>query len=317
MAEENKEDPCENMCAEQLKGPGGSIVHCEKTREELSKSCFLPRVLEEKFYDYVPPKKMEKESLLKMFDEFAMKITEDNAVKSIYHKIFADSKSKPQIKCKYLTNDNHTHCDDIIVKFYIEKMIKGGGTKNIFHIALHSRFPVYKRGKRRALSGCGFYEKKVDEEHDGSGAFHYKIENLKWTKSGVELRSDQIPQPYKKFNINRDYSYRFNADHSDFHLDNKEIIQAFYKSKKEELTDETFQEGIKMHKLIYDLFVPFWNKYVTEDISTVNTPTNSLKHNIAKLLSETNVLHTSRKSHGGKRRTLRLISKRGKTMRRK
>lgn len=299
-------EPCgEIKCAERLVPDNGEdIIDCERTHEEMRGSCFLPRPMEEKFYNYLPEEKASKNSLGTMFNEFAIKITDSDEIKEIYFRLFADEATRPRIKFEFLKNSNHEHCDDIIAKFYIQKMTGASPRKGMFHIALHPRFPVYKREERRALSGCGFYEKKEGDTHDGSGSFHYKIENLKWGtgKSKPELRSDKKQQPYKKFHINQIYPYKFNKDHSDFENEKEDEIKGIYVPA---LTDEEYRLGMNLHKVLYDLFIIHWNHYVTGGKSTGNTPSNSLKQTAIKLL--TSGVLTKRTHQGGtiKKRVIR------------
>ena len=96
------------------------------------------------------------------------------------------------------------------------------------------------------------------------------------------MRSDKKQQPYKKFHINQTYPYKFNKDHSDFENEKEDEIKAIYVPS---MTDDDYTLGMRMHKIIYDLFIVHWNQYITDGKSSGNTPSNSLKQNAIKLLT--------------------------------
>jgi hypothetical protein len=141
--------------------------------------------------------------------------------------------------------------------------------------------PVYKRSTRRALSGCGFYEKDLGQKTNGSTSFHYKIENLKWGASGTDFRSKD--QPYKILHINQHTPYKFIIDdHRDFHNVNDDTIKKNYKNK---ITDDEIKEGLQMHKIIYSMFVRYWNNYVKGSTIRGTRPSKSVEEYAIKLLS--------------------------------
>jgi hypothetical protein len=283
----------------------GVVTECKgKASKE---SCFITTDLNKQFYHSVGDK-FNKDAIKDLFQGIATELTEnyDNEIRTLFD---IGKTVGSAVKFKFVNNDNHQYCDDMIGVFYLEKAGKvKADTKNIFHISLHSEMPNYTLDKRRSLSACGFYtkgEKNTDDE--GPGAFHYKIENIFWSPSSKQLRENE--QPWKRLNINRSTPSMFIHDTTDFELFSYEIFRNHYKISqiKDDALKSKIEDGNKLHKKIYNMFVERWNKYVSSS--------ESLEHNAMKLLVKGHISASKSKSRSRSRSRSRSPSRGGRRTR--
>jgi len=291
-------------CITSVKSNTGIITECEgKAPKE---SCFITNDLNKQFYHSVGDK-FNTYAIKALFESIANELTTnyDDEIRSLFD--IAKTVSSA-VKFKFLDNDNHRKCDDIVGVFYLEKAGKGGTapTKNIFHISLHSEMPKYIRDARRSISACGFYEKgEKNTENEGPGAFHYKIENIFWSPSDSQLR--EAEQPWKRLNINRSTPSMFIHNTANFDL-SYDFFRRKYKSTQ--ISDEDLETKIKdgntLHKKIYNMFVERWNKYVIRD---------SLESSVIKLFVKGHISASKSKSRSRSRSRSRSPSRGGRRTR--
>jgi hypothetical protein len=183
-------------------------------------------------------------------------------------------------------------CGDIMFNF--EMLCKKNGAlaqsgiyRSFFHIALHSEKPklvkeyIKDEEKKKNIQdtryACGYYKKKPDET-EGSGTFHYKIDNVIPTKTlSKENCNKKIPHnlhPYKKFVFLDGITMEQNDREFENNITMEQYNNLFGKSapseqengkfKDEEKFSEHYHKIKEIHNHIYNLFVNYWNVNVSD-----------------------------------------------------
>ena len=156
--------------------------------------------------------------------------------------------------------DNYNNCDDIVWSFCIEYMNASKTSTRcfrLFHIAMHSRRPIYVMGSTRSTFTCAFTPIKT--EILDVGPFHYKIDNvelpMKDSKVIVNKGLDRKRMHYAPFKT-FDYNNKVNLINNDRNFNNLGELTQY--------PDIHF-----LHKFIYKEFVRFWNESIFPDIKRI------------------------------------------------
>ena len=224
----------------------------------------------EKFIENLKSDERFKELLFKVFDEKLSYIKKFDEAVSIVLPLAKSSK-----------------CSDINMAFSFPQTNAKGEISNqakenfrLFHIALHSEFPVYKIGKLRSKDACAAFVKKSGETAVGSGTFHYKIDNLPRINlifGKDKNRTSEANAPYKEIEFELvDGVPKIKMDESPFIYPDASILSAdasaagagagagagaagavagasLINSKKAEIE--------ALHMYIFNKFAEHWNSY--------------------------------------------------------
>jgi len=286
MAEKGKvievaegDNPCATLgrCAASVRQTmnGAAAVDKDCSEEASPEHCFVATDINHAFYSRVG-NKLDKYYLNEMFTGFVDSLNEDQVFMRKLHDMFgtqAGKEANTTLQFKFLDNDNHKYCSDIIVILFINRAYGEGGKKNICHISLHSESPNYKtiavsQGTRSGVrAGCTFYEKGPPGTTAGeSSAFHYKIENFFWTPGASKYTLKEHQQPWKNLNINNSTPPMFLSDHHEFDMDRKELCEIWNTPLKAwSNCNNILTRGEKVHNEIYNKFIKEWNAYVKGD----------------------------------------------------
>jgi putative sterol carrier protein len=273
-----EEDPCNKNCTAHYMNQNNELEECMEIKNK--ELCFTSDGYEE-FYSNIKWNKLAA-IIEKKFEEFNALLTreyrdENSVFQRLFKNVFSivDNKLKPPrdrlndedklfIKKSISKNDDHKFCNDINYSFSI--LNRNNKEYRIFHIALHSKASKYEIGKQRSKYICKYFEKKITngivEDGDGSGPFHYKIDNPnRKDNSGliniVDLTSgkvspiDTMKAPFKTFDDNN--NCRFDNNNEEF------IIPTSFDKI---LTDDDYA----LHNYIYNKFVDFWNNNILPEV---------------------------------------------------
>jgi hypothetical protein len=268
-------------------------------------------------------------------------------------------------KAADLVKEQQHPCNDVNYSFSIEcqRHIPGGRTAvsdsgaikefRLFHIAIHSEMPKYHKkdeGRTRSQYACGYFERKQLTDNDrrisilategavaagveGSGPFHYKIDNYDILSDRVKAISssqcgnkiDEIQCPFKRFEPEIEIggaTGKFQV----LHGDNVGFVNLFAPWCTAVSFSPRFQEnaGLQtrfahLHSYIYNKFVTFWND---EIFPKVDSQRIRSVHKILPVFKKSKMVSVRKytsKGRGGsrKRNAKRRITKKMKNSRRR
>jgi hypothetical protein len=274
-----EEDPCNTNCTAHYMNQDNKIEECQEIKNK--ELCFTSDGYE-KFYSNIKWNKLAA-IIEQKFEEFNTLLTreyrdENSVFRTLFKNVFSivDTDLKPPrdrlndedklfIIKSISKNDDHTFCNDINFSFSIRN--KKNKEYRIFHIALHSKASKYEIGKLRSRYICKYFEKKITdgmvEEGDGSGPFHYKIDNpnrktenlgiinIVGLANGKVSPIDTMKAPFKSFKA--DAISLFNNNYGEF-----KVPAGFDKF----LSNDDYA----LHNYIYNKFVDFWNNDILPEI---------------------------------------------------
>jgi len=218
-----------------------------------------------------------------------------------------DKKNELFFKAVDLVNKDQHKCNDVNYSFSIECQRYHGGPRippvsegdrrefRLFHIAIHSEMPKYHKkedGQTRSKYACGYFERKSPSGKDaqlyklatagavaagveGSGPFHYKIDNydilpttalISNNQCGVKI--DEIICPFKRFELEIDDFGYATGKFQVLHPHNVGFVNLFAEwsipaitsfSPRFQKKDILQQRFAHLHSYIYNKFVTFWN----------------------------------------------------------
>ena len=184
---------CELDCAPQLykNDDESDVIECPAEKVSSTK-CFLPRDLEEAFYEAVDWKKLAASHNDWMGYFVEDEINSDPFLAAKIKKAYKFGPIRGQrrfarVGFKIVENDGWKKCENMILKITLQP--KGLRVQNLGHISLHPKKPVYHRDSARSRSGCGFYKREAstassaacgEGDVEDSGPFHYKVDTLYW-----------------------------------------------------------------------------------------------------------------------------------------
>jgi hypothetical protein len=244
-------------------------VNCSGKVEE--SKCFKPRASNDVLFDNIKWSEMYKDRN-EIFTTFADFLKANSNFKSLLFSIYNEATSYVNFATTVpvvVQLAKESKCQDINMAISIVQPTSTGISNNLkennrlFHIALHSKFPIYTLGKTRSKDACGLYPKKAGQSESGSGTFHYKIDNLpkSSTKLGIkENRTKEEDAPYKeiKFEL-KDGVPKIIDDASPFTYPNPALVDRLV---NEGASPEAKKEKIEqLHQFIYSKFVEHWNSY--------------------------------------------------------
>jgi hypothetical protein len=178
---------------------------------------------------------------------------------------------------KTKTND----CQDINFHFAINCKDDTLSTYKlrIFHIAIHSarskKYEVAADGvetRNQKKYACGWYPNNGDGT--SSGAFHYKIDNVKNrdgdSKTACDSNLPEDKSPFKKFIYDQQGNFQLMGDTEKFeNLDNNRTCSETLatnppekksKTKRYTVSQEFLNNEVNtLHRVICNLFIRFWN----------------------------------------------------------
>jgi hypothetical protein len=284
------EDPCNTNCTAHYMNQYNKIEECQEIKNK--ELCFTSDGYE-KFYRNIKWNKLAA-IIEQKFEEFNTLLTreyrdENSVFRTLFKNVFSivDTELKPPrdrlndenklfIIKSISKNDDHTFCNDINFSFSIRN--KKNKDYRIFHIALHSKASKYEIGKLRSRYICKYFEKKITngmvEEGDGSGPFHYKIDNpnrktenlgiinIVGLANGNVSPIDTMKAPFKTFEANANSGFDNNS--AGF---NKPIGFDKFLSN----------DDYALHNYIYNKFVDFWNNNILPDVRKMIPKSTSIK----------------------------------------
>ena len=157
-----------------------------------------------------------------------------------------------------LVKENYDeYCNDINYVIVLSPSNFGAGGLRLFHIAFHSKEPKVTLGRTRSLYTCGYFPKEGNDNNEGSGEFHYKIDSIKIKKlipdkkgtiSKTQITNSSLPprqQPYKQF-IFQEGTPLLSHNDTPFLNDGFLLVDV-----KEDILNQ--------HQVIYNNFITYWN----------------------------------------------------------
>lgn len=163
-------------------------------------------------------------------------------------------------------------CEDFIITcslYYKNPNREFHGSYNLFHISLHPEATgfeekILENGKK--IKACKTPIKFITSMKNYKNLFHYSINNIARPKKEVYEISNS-KQPFKEFYLDNDAIISHNkpfflVNDDDFTLLNRSLmddvqIQQIY--SRDKLDNVRFELLNKLHNLIYNKFVVFWN----------------------------------------------------------
>ena len=165
----------------------------------------------------------------------------------------------------------------------------------LFHIAIHSEKPkCYEPSGSgrvtRSMYACGYFENKGVQADDaaaapqGSGPFHYKIDNYDILEKGAKLSKNQCESkiqeeqcPFKRFVPEVNLFGRATGKFEVFHEANVHFEKLFDQKCKANTdrfkNDHNLQTNFaRLHSYIYKRFVTFWNNVLFPKVSLRSSP---------------------------------------------
>ena len=274
-----EENPCNTKCTAYYGDENNNVKECVEIKDK--EKCFTSDGYEE-FYSNVDWNILAL-IIQRKFTEFNALLTreyrdENSVFQTLFKNVFSivDNKLQPPrdrlndgenlfIINSISNNGDHTFCNDINYSFSIPN--RNNRYYRIFHIALHSKASKYEIGNRRSKYICKYFEKKITndivEDGDGSGPFHYKIDNpnRKTDNSGliniIHLANgkvssiDTMKAPFKPFKANT--ICRFDNNNEEF------IVPTSFNKFLSE-------HDYALHNYIYNKFVDFWNNNILPEV---------------------------------------------------
>ena len=173
-----------------------------------------------------------------------------------------------------LAGNNGKYCKDVNYAFTIPCGDKGKHLR-IFHIALHSKkskFLGETKLRSSTKGNCGYYDRPpavmVGKDPgdgdigggDGSGPFHYKIDNVAHpmpaNSANCQAKFNEEKAPFKQFNYN-DVDLQFRSNDNPFQ-------NTFF---AESVVGEALMADVTiLHNIIYNLFVAYFNRFMLPEI---------------------------------------------------
>ena len=293
-----EEDPCNTNCTTHYMNQNDELQECPQIQNR--HLCFTTDAYEE-FYSNIKWNKLVR-IIDDKFEEFNALLTreyrdENSVFQTLFKNVFSifdktlDRDRLNDEDNLFITKNISTDrglCNDINYTFSIPN--KKNREYRIFHISLHSKAPVVEIREQRSKYICKYFEKNITngvvEEGDGSGPFHFKIDNPKREHGKednlgviniVDLANGKLnpintmKAPFKTFEDNNN-NCRFNNNDAEF------IVPASFDKI---LTVDDYA----LHKYIYNKFVDFWNNNILPEVHVNSSPVLKIQKHIRGILT--------------------------------